>query len=389
MKYLKSYLNHISILITFILLSFLLAFFFTEYIYNNNNTYYETKLTSKIIEVEDFNADFFMNALKKVDKDGNISYSYSSVKPKEFYKNKDIKVFLNDDQIVIRIKARYFISSNGNTVSSESLERYDKVMKKVISFYDKEAKISLGEIYNHQNGYKNGIITSFLIFILFTIIFSLLYINDKIKLIENRYDNIEIFKFPFRRLYWKKALDEVLDLKIFKLCLISILFALELVCKFITIPSGFANLGIGLAYLILGLICMIYGPIWALIIGLFSDILGFILFPSGFGFYFGYTIQAMLSCLVYALLFYRAKISFTRVLIARIFVNIFVNAIFGSYLWMRVSGLTYEGAKVYFLTLSLPKNLVYLIPQTILLYLFLKASIPIYARKNIISKKMI
>ena len=66
------------------------------------------------------------------------------------------------------------------------------------------------------------------------------------------------------------------------MCLIAVLFALQILMKFVSIPSGFANLGIGLTYLIFAYICLIYGPIWGLIIGCGSDIVGFIMKPTIF-----------------------------------------------------------------------------------------------------------
>ena len=178
-------------------------------------------------------------------------------------------------------------------------------------------------------------------------------------------------------------------MKVFDLCFISLLFALQMLCKLIVIPTGFANLGIGITYLVFVFICMVYGPIWGLVIGFFRDILGFFIFPNGSFFYFGYTIQAMLTGFVYGLFLYRGKLSFSRCLFARIIVNIVINAIFGSYLWGEVSNLTFEGVRDYFMYISLPKNIIFLIPQAILMFMFLKMIKPILKGRKIVPESLL
>ena len=137
--------------------------------------------------------------------------------------------------------------------------------------------------------------------------------------------------------------------------------------------------------MIFSLICLIYGPCWGLIIGFFSDILGFVLFPNGTFFHFGYTIQAMLTGFIYAIFLYRTKVSFTRCVLARAFINILLNAFYGSWLWMMVIGdSTTAALSDYIVFMALPKNGIYLIPQAILMYMFLKLVRPILRMKNLV-----
>ena len=142
--------------------------------------------------------------------------------------------------------------------------------------------------------------------------------------------------------------------------------------KFISIPSGFANLGLGLTYLIFAYICLIYGPIWGLIIGFSSDIFGFIMKPTIF--HPGYTLQAMLTGFVYGLFLYKTDLKFSKVLLCRIIINIFLNGIFGAFLWGSYADLTLDATITYMNVVCLPKNIIYLIPQSALLYFFLKQS---------------
>ena len=118
-----------------------------------------------------------------------------------------------------------------------------------------------------------------------------------------------------------------------------------------------------------------------------SDVLGHFLFNKyGDPFYFGYTIQAMLTGLVYALCFYKTKISFSRCFIARGIVNLLLNVIWGSICFGDLMGYNAEVTKSYALLISLPKNIIYLLPQSLLLYLFFKFISPVLYRNKYISK---
>ena len=85
---------------------------------------------------------------------------------------------------------------------------------------------------------------------------------------------------------------------------------------------------------------MIYGPICGLTIGFFSDVLGHVLFQSSTQFFFGYTINAMLAGLIYGLLFYRTKVTFTKCLASRILVNTIINVFLGTIWWKMLYGLS-------------------------------------------------
>ena len=73
----------------------------------------------------------------------------------------------------------------------------------------------------------------------------------------------------------------------------------------------------------------------------------------------------------------------------RCIVNIVINAIFGSYLWGEVSNLTFEGVRDYFMYISLPKNIIFLIPQAILMFMFLKMIKPILKGRKIVPESLL
>lgn len=202
------------------------------------------------------------------------------------------------------------------------------------------------------------------------IILLILHIVYKEALIDTLpYDNERIFKTPFHLNYFKVSVKEVKSLR--NCVTIAILFALQLCAKFIPLPSGFGNLGLGIGYLVFSIISMLYGPIAGITIGFCSDIIGYIVKPDGV-FFLGYTLSAMLSGLIYALCLYRTRVSFMKCLFARIFVNLFVNTVLGTLWWWIINDYSFSFSW-YLLTMELPKNLVYLLPQSALMYFVIKS----------------
>ena len=188
------------------------------------------------------------------------------------------------------------------------------------------------------------------------------------------YDNDKVYKTPFHISYWKKSIKELDSVK--KVVTLSMLFAMMQVVRLIPIPSGFGNLGISLSAFFFAIIGLLYGPSIGFIVGLISDIFGYFVFPDGYPFHFGYTLQAGLTGFMYGVCFYKTKISYSKALYARLVINILLNAVLGSIFWGDVADLSYAATKTYFLTVSLPKNIAYLIPQSLLIYLFIKALMP-------------
>ena len=204
-----------------------------------------------------------------------------------------------------------------------------------------------------------------------------------------------MFATCFHKKYWKLSINPFV--KVRDITVIAMLFALMLASKMLPLPSGFCDLGISFTYLFFAIICMIYGPVYGFVVGVFSDIIGFFM-PNGGGiFNFGYTLQAALTGVIYGLFLFKTKITFTKVLTARIIVNFVMNVIYGSFLYIFVyyvddtMTLTryLELVKSYALLLSLPKNIIYLLPQSLLLYYVIKVTLPIFARYHLIDKDMV
>ena len=180
--------NYWILLLTTLVMFFWLGFFCSENLYNQNTTTYSIILESDNVNLSDIDVDFFLKALEKVDDKGNVTYSYASVKPKEFFNNNDISLIEDNEVITISIKAKYFIGSDEATISEKSLDRYLKVMKKVIGFHDSESlvngvkvkefsNLSTIKIDNYVNPYIVSIFTlggGFLLFVIKSIISSVI-----------------------------------------------------------------------------------------------------------------------------------------------------------------------------------------------------------------------
>lgn len=180
------------------------------------------------------------------------------------------------------------------------------------------------------------------------------------------------------RSYWKEALADLYSTR--NLVFAALMVAMARVLALIpSIPIAHTRLSFSFpARAMCALVC---GPIAGMTYGFVEDILGFILQPTG-EFFFGYTISTMAGMLVYALCFYRRRVTVVRIVVANVLVNIFVNALMGSLWTMMLRGGGYFG---WFIS-SLLKNLVTIIPKSLVLYFFFQAMLPILGRIGVITK---
>ena len=189
-----------------------------------------------------------------------------------------------------------------------------------------------------------------------------------------------LFRTPFSGAYWKQSIADSKSIRM--LTVAALLIALRLILKNFNIPiSQGQNIYFGYIFNAIG--AMIYGPVMGVLTGFVVDILGFILFPSPYGFFFGYTITAMAGSFIYALFFYRTKITVLKIALAKISVNVLVNIGLGA-LW---SSMLYSKGYFYYLAKSVVKNVVMLPVEIFLLYFFLQLMIPILTRMQLIPKQ--
>ena len=131
------------------------------------------------------------------------------------------------------------------------------------------------------------------------------------------------------------------------------------------------------------LCALVCGPVMGLVFGFVEDILGFILHPTG-EFFPGYTLSTMAGVLVYALCFFRRRITVVRLIAANLLVNLLVNAAMGSVWSTMVRGGVYWG---WFIP-SLAKNLVTVLPKAAALYFLFQALLPILQRMGLIPRQV-
>lgn len=376
-----------SIIIISFVITFLSGFFITS-LYNNQNSYYQASFTYEGEKnLYDMINKEYLEEIK------NSSYEkYQSINVDKLLASNDFILTNEGNYYTIKTKIKYYdsfffiskqsVGTRAKTFIRDCLTNYIENDETI----DYQNPDDIVELKNSFSPYYGGLIASSF-GILFSIILVSYYLKNENYEIE---DNINLFHTPFHINYWKGQLSKLKNTK--SLVVLAMLFSMLLVSKLFSLPSGFGNLGIGFGFIFLSIIGLIYGPTVSIIIGFFSDIIGFFITPQQGMFYIGYTLQACLASFTYGLCFYKTRINFSKVLLARFIVNIFLNVILGSYLQCRIFMMSGSLAsenffltfKAYALLYSLPKNIIYLLPQSIALYFVIKVVTPILSRFKII-----
>ncbi len=177
---------------------------------------------------------------------------------------------------------------------------------------------------------------------------------------------------PWSPAWWRSALAEMGSFR--TMVLAALLLALRIVVSSFFIPLG-DNLRVYFSFFVTGLTGVLLGPLWALLYGMASDLLGFVIHPTG-GFFPGYVLTAMMGAFTYALFLYRARITILRIFLCKLAVNLLVNVGLGA-LW---SSMIYGKGYLYYLAKSIVKNLVMLPIETAFLALFLGLMLPVTAQ---------
>ena len=135
-----------------------------------------------------------------------------------------------------------------------------------------------------------------------------------------------LYRTPLQPGWWLEGNQAMKSLKLlmFAALMVAMARALSLIPG---IPIAHTKMTWG--FLARALCALVCGPVMGLVFGFVEDILGFILQPTG-DFFPGYTLSTMAGVLVYALCFYRARITVLRIVLANLVVNLLVNALMGS-----------------------------------------------------------
>lgn len=189
--------------------------------------------------------------------------------------------------------------------------------------------------------------------------------------------NTVSYKTPFSLAYWKDAFAEAKSTKM--LIMAALMIAIRVVLKLFYIPLA-PNLRIQIDFLANALGAMIYGPVVAGIGAVVSDLLG-VMLTDGMASYFPpFVLVEIAGSVIFALFFYRARLTPGRIILARFTVSAVANVLLQNPIMM----LYYQvmlGGKHYALTIPrILKNLVLFPLESILLILLLSAMVPVTNR---------
>ena len=180
---------------------------------------------------------------------------------------------------------------------------------------------------------------------------------------------MQLFKTPFSAAYWKTAAAELTNYR--ALVFSALMIAACIVLSHCKIPLG-ENLSLSVTFLARALCALVCGPVVVILFGAAEDTLSFFLSSGGYPYFPGYMLTTVLGCMIYALFFYRAKITWRRIILAKVITNI-QNVLLGS-LW---SAMLYSKGYIYYLTTSAVKNALYLPLQILMLGFLLQALLPV------------
>lgn len=182
----------------------------------------------------------------------------------------------------------------------------------------------------------------------------------------------KLYPHPFSKAYWIDAAREFKSTKV--LIFAALMIALRVVLKMVSIPVGL-DLRINTAFFINAYGAAVFGPVVAIVSAAISDTLGCLFFPTGV-YFFPFIFIEMAGSLVFALCFYRARISAARVMLSRFLIDFGVNILLNTpIMWLYYKLVMGK----YYALVDLPriaKNLCMFPIESVLLILFFRLVIP-------------
>ncbi len=188
-----------------------------------------------------------------------------------------------------------------------------------------------------------------------------------------------LFPTPFSGDYWRLAAAEFKNWKM--LVLAAMLTAMRIAVKSLFIPVG-PSLKITFGFLVNAVGSMIYGPVVAIAASAISDTLGAILFPSG-TYFFPFIFEEIAGGVLFALFYYRAKLSTTRVMLGRLAVTVVCNLILNPILLMWYYAVIMGKSYAFMTWPRLAKNIALFPLQTVALVLLFNLLLPVTNRMGL------
>ncbi len=147
---------------------------------------------------------------------------------------------------------------------------------------------------------------------------------------------------------------------------VAMLLAMSVVLSFTASLRLSETLKIGLGYLITAILGMMYGPVTAAFAAGVGDIIKYLLKPTG-GYFFGFTLTAMLGGVIYGIFFYKERCTVVRAIAAKTSVTVLLNCLLNT-VWLSIM---YGQPFVASLITRATKNIILLPFEIILLYVVL------------------
>ena len=165
----------------------------------------------------------------------------------------------------------------------------------------------------------------------------------------------------------RSAAGELKDLR--RLVFMALMIAACIVLSHCSIRLG-ESLSLSVTFLARALCSLVCGPLAVIVFGAAEDTLSFFLSSGGYPYFPGYMLTTITGCMIYALFFYRAKITWRRIILAKLLTNI-QNVLLGA-LW---SAILYSKGYLYYLTSGAVKNTIMLPIEAFLTWVILNAAV--------------
>lgn len=189
--------------------------------------------------------------------------------------------------------------------------------------------------------------------------------------------SIKRFLNPWQPSFWKAAAQEFRSPR--TLVIAALLSAISIAMGSLFIPVT-ESLRVYFSFLPRALLAAICGPLVGLAAGAVIDLTEFFLFPTGFSFFPGYTLNTMLGLFFYGLFLYRQKPTVLRFVAARTIIAYLINVVLGS-LWNKI---LLGNAFWFYAAKSLVKNTIMIPIEVILLLILFRALSPMLRRMHLV-----
>lgn len=173
----------------------------------------------------------------------------------------------------------------------------------------------------------------------------------------------------FSAAYWRAARAEFRNVRV--LAFSGLVCAMAMVLETMPIYLLGPTLKIYFSFLAVSLGCMCYGPLVGIMAGAVIDSVGFLISSFGEPYFPGYLVTAILSGLIYGVMFYRRKPTLARIIVTRLIINYGSNVLLGS-VW---KAMLYGKGYLYYATSGLVKNTIMLPIEVFLMWVVLNAAV--------------